>query len=227
MQKIDLYIDCDGVILDTLRAARRIAKRLGYDPDDFNSLHEYFIHDVNWKDIIEEAGVIGNAVEAINGLVASGRYDVVIFTKLSRHFLAKYTSGPDEEVDYRYDIDTQVPLCYDEKNEIYKLFILRKLFPNIPILITDIKHDKSDIVDAENAILIDDALRNFRKWRECNENAVGILFSRESRENYCYDYREDALYNPISDDEAKCMIGDISELEKVEAVRELIKKLDI
>ena len=40
-KKINLYFDCDGVILDTIATARRLAKEKGYNPNDFDELHEF------------------------------------------------------------------------------------------------------------------------------------------------------------------------------------------
>ena len=227
MQKIDLYIDCDGVILDTIKAAKRVAKRLGYDPDDFNSVHEYFLHDVNWKDIIEEAGVIGNVIESINKLAATGLFNVVIFTKLSREVLAKRTEYfyPSHEIEYEESLSGTAPLDYDVTDELYKIQILKNLFPNITVLATDIKHNKNDIVDTRYAILIDDAVRNFRKWRESNEDAVGFLFSLEGRENYIYDYKEDAENHRITDDESGYMIDDVYQILDHPRTKKLIKQM--
>ena len=223
-KKIPLYIDCDGVILDTIAAAKRIARRLGYDPDDFKSLHEFFIHDANWEEIIEEAGIIDNAVETITALYNSGKYDITILTKLSREKLAYYEWRYDKDVPtYTSEIgDGTTPLDADKCDELFKLHVLKMLLLGIPIIAIDINHSKELVVNPKGAIIIEDAIRNCRYWAK--QGGIAVLFSPESREDYVYDYREDALNNRITDEEAECMISSIDELENLPAVQALLRK---
>lgn len=230
MNKIPLYIDCDGVIIDTIETAKKIAVRLGYDPGDYDSMHQYFLHDVNWRQIIDEGGTIGSVVETINKLFKTGKYHMTILTKFSMEKLAKYSiTYQEDSVIEECDIDDrlkQLPpvmeLYKDEVSEFYKLYFLKNLFPDIPVIFIDSKHHKDDIVQTEGAILVEDEIRNFRRWRE--KKGIAILFSRGGSENYIYNYREDKKYHPITEEESQYVITDLSELEKNNILKTSNKK---
>lgn len=214
LDAIEVYFDCDGVILDTINAAKRVAARLGYDPNDSDSLHEYFTHDVNWKEIIDEAGTIGDIIEFINELELSGKYKPAILTKLSI------------EIGLLFDRPEGIDKLSEEeqKTELYKLYILKKLFPSIPIITAGYNTRKDKIVNTRFAILIEDSLKNFRYWREC-VGAVAFLLSPGGVENYNYEKAEDAIKCPITEEEAPYVITDIRQFLKNSNVKCLEKRL--
>ena len=62
MQK--LYLDCDGVILDTINYTYQIIKERGISEDKIDD----FYKNLSWETLIEEAGEINNSIEKIKEL---------------------------------------------------------------------------------------------------------------------------------------------------------------
>ena len=89
--KVRLYIDCDGVILNTIQVAKRIAKELGYDVDSYDGLHNFFVKDANWQILISECEILADAVNQIKALQATRKYKITILTKFSEEVFGKFT----------------------------------------------------------------------------------------------------------------------------------------
>lgn len=134
-KKVNLYFDCDGVILDTIATARRLAREAGYNPNDFDELHEFFLR-IDWNYLIQESGELDNSISKIKAIINTGKYNVKILTKLG--------GNPTEE---------------DAK----RIFFARVL-PGIEVITLKLKEHKDEIVNPVDAILIEDSLHNFRRW---------------------------------------------------------------
>ena len=67
MQK--LYLDCDGVILDTINYTYQIIKERGISEDKIDD----FYKNLSWETLIEEAGEINNSIEKIKELSKNGQ----------------------------------------------------------------------------------------------------------------------------------------------------------
>jgi len=70
-----LYIDFDGVILDTITPLYREAERQEYDKDD-NEFYEKF----NFKCILKDKFIINDSIECIRKLMTCGKFEVSILT---------------------------------------------------------------------------------------------------------------------------------------------------
>lgn len=77
MQKRKLYLDCDGVILDTINFTYKMIEERGISED---KIDDFFKH-LSWKNLIEEAGEINNSIEKIKEL--SKHFDVEILTHVN------------------------------------------------------------------------------------------------------------------------------------------------
>ena len=77
MQKIKLYLDCDGVILDTINFTYKMIKERGISEDKIDD----FFKNLSWENLIEEAGEINNSIEKIKEL--SKYFDVEILTHVN------------------------------------------------------------------------------------------------------------------------------------------------
>lgn len=73
MQK--LYLDCDGVILDTINKSYRMLKEEGLTTEEEVAK---FYNDINWTELIEESGQINNAISEIKEL--RNYFDIEILT---------------------------------------------------------------------------------------------------------------------------------------------------
>ena len=257
--KVRLYIDCDGVIINTIEVARKMAIELGYDGNSYDGLHKFFMEKGNWQELIKKCEILANAVELIKALYATGKYKITILTKLSEEVLGKFTETliprPQDTSEEDKENSKKVKDKYvflgegtappkeedlgDTPTEFYKLYYLRKLFPkdlfpDMDIIAIRFKANKEIVMYASNAILIEDSLGNFRVWRfpkKKKENGeeeesdikvgIGILFSPGGRENYVYENKDD---KPITDEEAKCVVTSIADLENVPEVQEYFSK---
>lgn len=70
-----LYIDFDGVILDTIPILYNDAKASGFETNDAKFYERY-----DFKKILKDEYIINDAVECINKLIASELFDVNILT---------------------------------------------------------------------------------------------------------------------------------------------------
>lgn len=145
-KKIDLYFDCDGVILDTIATARRLAKEEGYNPNNFDELHEFFLK-LDWNKLIKEAGVIDDAITKIKKIIATGKYNVKILTKLS---------GNTTEEDA-------------------KRIFFKEVLPEVEVITLKLKEHKDEIVNPVGSILVEDSLHNFRRWSIAKGVSVLLL----------------------------------------------------
>lgn len=70
-----LYLDCDGVILDTINMSYKMLKEKGIEREEEK---EDFYRNLSWEELIIEAGEINNATDKIKKLTEI--YDVAILT---------------------------------------------------------------------------------------------------------------------------------------------------
>lgn len=73
MQK--LYLDCDGVILDTINNSYRMIKEKGITTRD--EVNEFY-QNLNWNDLIRDSGEIDNSIAKIKKL--ESYFDISILT---------------------------------------------------------------------------------------------------------------------------------------------------
>ena len=133
---IDLYLDCDGVILDTIDKALEWMILEHLDIHNSDLVHEYFVQ-ADWNKLIEEAGILNNAIEKIKLLQSIGIYDTRILTT-----------------------------CVNGLEPIIKKDFFNKQLPGIDVITVPWLVRKDSVVDARNSILVDDSKTNIVNWRE-------------------------------------------------------------
>ena len=82
MQK--LYLDCDGVILDTIKRSYKMLQEEGITEE---SEVRKFYSNICWETLIKESGEINNSIEKIKEL--SKYYDIEILTHVNSENEAK------------------------------------------------------------------------------------------------------------------------------------------
>lgn len=78
MGKIKLYLDCDGVILDTIRKSYEIIENKNLTTED--EIH-IFYKNINWEELIIISGEIDNSISKIK--VLCERFDIEILTHVN------------------------------------------------------------------------------------------------------------------------------------------------
>lgn len=146
----ELYIDFDGVILDTINSLYKILEKEGIDPKEKDPLkkekNQNFIGKIDWNNLIKISPQINNSIDCIQKIIDSKKYLVAILTHVN---------------------------SLDEI--IAKVNYIRKYFKDITIIPVPKKISKTEMVHSENAILIDDYADNLREWQSAG--GIGIRFS--------------------------------------------------
>jgi hypothetical protein len=80
--KLKLYLDFDGVILDTINVTYRQLKKLKITDED---KIQQFYKDIDWNKLIKETDQINDSISNIKKIIDSGLYDVEILTHVNSH----------------------------------------------------------------------------------------------------------------------------------------------
>lgn len=142
---IDLYIDFDGVIIDTITSSYAMLKKLGISPKETEKVINFY-RKLDWQSFLKQTKEINNAFEEIKQIMKSELFNV--------HVLTHITS--------------------EEEATAKKNFIQKKIM-DLPIITVPKQMDKTEMVNAKNAILIDDYTGNLESWEK--EGGIGVRFS--------------------------------------------------
>lgn len=166
-----LYIDCDGVIYDTIKVGFKDMEQSGIDLTNVGEIDKFF-KQCDWNDLINRAGEINDSIYKILKLKESNRFkDVSIathhcsyqeaVTKLIK-FYEDFNSKTNNSVKVQGSYNVNIPNKnkYDLKINVY----------NIPR-----KIKKNHVLLANNNILVDDAKEKIIDW--VNDGGIGVLFN--------------------------------------------------
>ena len=131
----NLYIDFDGVIMDTITNSYKMIKELGIDLNDSEKVIAFY-KELNWEKLLNESLEIHDAFDEIDKLIKSGKFHVNILTHV--------TSLNEAEA---------------------KINFVRQKLQEISIITVPKSIDKARMVQAKNSILIDDYIGNLEKWK--------------------------------------------------------------
>lgn len=150
VMKINLYLDCDGVILDTIPAIDKALQKVGYTYKG-QSKNEPFMKDFlknkfNWEEEIELIPILDDSVNKIKKLDNKNIFNIKILT----HVISDKEAKAKE-----------------------KLFA--KLLPNIEVITVPKDIKKTEMVEVKNSILVDDFLPNVVDFN--SEGGIGIKFA--------------------------------------------------
>ena len=130
---ITLYLDFDGVILDTITISNNYLKDNNITNEE--EIHNYF-ENLDWRDLMNRSHIINNAIENIWKIYESGLFKIGIIT--------------------HYNSIQEVML----KNK----FITDNLPNDIVVHYVHHSNKKNSKVDAYNAVLVDDYIKNIVSW---------------------------------------------------------------
>lgn len=129
-----LYIDFDGVILDTISYPYELMAKKGITPDNTSEVSKFYA-ELDWKSFLKKVPVIHNSIDCIQKIIDSKQFNISILTHVT---------------------------TLDEAIE--KVKYLRRYFKDITIIPVPRKISKTKMVHTEGAILIDDFTDNLREW---------------------------------------------------------------
>ena len=130
----NLYIDFDGVIVDTIRVTYDMLDRLEVDKKNFEKMSEFY-YNLNWKQLLKMTPVINDSFECIKKLYASGKFNIAILT---------HVNSLDEAV--------------------AKINFIRKYLKDTTIIPVPREISKTKMCYTKDSILVDDYSGNLQEW---------------------------------------------------------------
>ena len=149
MNNVILYLDCDGVILNTIDTAYRMMEAEGLDITNHETVNHFFIN-TDWNILIYEAGIINNAISKIKRIIESN-----VFAKVC--ILTKTSGNVDEEK--------------------IKRILFGKLLPSVEVITVDFYDNKDEVVNPVNHVLVEDSISNADRWKHAG--GVGVYFVKK------------------------------------------------
>ena len=132
----NLYIDFDGVILDTINTTYKIMESVDIDTKDEEKTKAFY-KTLDWQNILSITPTINDGLNCIQKIVDSEKFNVAILTHV--HSL-------DEAVE--------------------KVKYIRKYFTDITIIPVPKEISKTKMVHSKDSILIDDYSGNLIEWEK-------------------------------------------------------------
>ena len=147
-----LYIDFDGVVMDTIPLLYNELEKNGVSLDNEERIAEVFAS-FDFGEIIKDKNILNDSIECINRLLDSKRFEI--------SFLSHINSIEEGIVKIKY---------------------LRKHFrDDITIIIFPKAISKTKMVHSEGAILVDDFSGNLKEWSEAGGIAIRFSKELESK----------------------------------------------
>lgn len=130
----NLYIDFDGVIMDTINTTYKMLEEKGIDAKDEPKATAFY-QSLDWKYVLSITEEINDGINCIQKIIDSDLFNVSILTHI--HSLPEAV----EKVKY-----------------------IRQFFKDITIIPVPKEVSKTKMVHTKDAILIDDYSGNLREW---------------------------------------------------------------
>ena len=138
-----LYIDFDGVVMDTIPLLYNELEKHNVSLGDEESIRSTFAS-FDFREIIKDKNILNDSIDCINKLLESKRFEIA--------FLSHVNSLDEGIVKIRY---------------------LRRHFrDDITIIIVPKEISKTKMVHSEGAILVDDFSGNLKEWEEAGGISV-------------------------------------------------------
>ena len=133
---MNLYLDFDGVIADTISVTYKKIEELGIDLKDVDKVSKFY-RELDWFYLLSTVGQINNSIHHIKKIVKDGTYNIYILT----------TVNSLDEV--------------KAKSEYIRSFGLK-----LPIISVPKGVNKCDMVPANSNLLVDDYSGNLYLWEK-------------------------------------------------------------
>lgn len=131
----NLYIDFDGVIMDTINKTYEMMDEENIDKKNNEEVKKFY-ENIDWKRLLKETDEINGAIEKVKKLNDSQKFNVAILTHV---------------------------ISLEEAVE--KVRFIRKFYDDITVIPVPKAISKTKMVHTKNAILVDDYTGNLVEWR--------------------------------------------------------------
>ena len=133
---MNLYIDFDGVVLDTITPMYKMLEEEKIDRKDSEKVVE-FLKRTDYNEIIKKSPEINNSISAIKKIIDSNKFNVNILTHV---------------------VTLEVGVVKTE--------FIRKYFKDITMILVPKQISKTKMVHTKDSILVDDYAGNLRSWEK-------------------------------------------------------------
>ncbi|MFA5603678.1 MAG: hypothetical protein WDA12_02335 [Bacilli bacterium] len=142
---INLYIDFDGVILDTITVTTELMEEQKIDLEDRPTVQKFF-SELDWNHLLSTTPEINDSLSCIQRIIDTKLFNVAILTHIN------------------------------SLNEaVEKVNFIRKYFKDITVIPVPKVISKTQMVQTEGSILVDDYAGNLREWE--TEHGIAVRFS--------------------------------------------------
>lgn len=132
----NLYIDFDGVMMDTIRVTYDMLDRLEVDRKNPDKMKEFYSN-LNWKQILTLTPIINDSFSKMKMLFKTNKFNIAILTHVN---------------------------SLDEA--IAKINYIRKYLKDVTIIPVPREISKTKICLSKDAILVDDYSGNLTEWEK-------------------------------------------------------------
>jgi hypothetical protein len=142
----NLYIDFDGVILDTITPVYNLAKKLNLDVKTQTNEIGLLYSRIDWEELIKESPALSDSIENIKKLKESKKFNISILTHVNSLKEAKA-----------------------------KIEFINGLFDDLTIIPVPKACSKTMMTQTKDAILVDDFSGNLKEWKESGGISVKFV----------------------------------------------------
>ena len=142
----NLYIDFDGVILDTITPVYNLAKKLNLDVKTQTNEIGLLYSKIDWEELINESPALSDSIDNIKKLKESKKFNISILTHVNSLKEAKA-----------------------------KIEFINSLFNDLTIIPVPKSCSKTMMTQTKGAILVDDYSGNLKEWQESGGIAVKFV----------------------------------------------------
>lgn len=132
----NLYIDFDGVIMNTIEITYQDMTNKNINQDNQKEVRDYY-KNLDWIQLLKKSKIINNGIECIEKIIESEKFEISILTHVNSLHEA-----------------------------VEKIKFIRKYFKDITIIPVPRELSKTEMVHVEDSILIDDYAGNLQEWQE-------------------------------------------------------------
>lgn len=132
----NLYIDFDGVIMNTIEITYQDMIDKNINQDNQKEVRDYY-KNLDWIQLLKKSKIINNGIECIEKIIESEKFEISILTHVNSLHEA-----------------------------VEKIKFIRKYFKDITIIPVPRELSKTEMVHVEDSILIDDYAGNLQEWQE-------------------------------------------------------------
>ncbi len=147
----NLYIDFDGVILDTITPVYNLAKKLNLDVKTQTKEVGLLYSKIDWETLIDESPALSDSIDNIKKLKESKKFNISILTHVN-----------------------------SLKEAAAKIRFINNLFNDLTIIPVPKSCSKTMMTQTKDAILVDDFSGNLKEWQESGGIAVKFVKELEN-----------------------------------------------